>query len=256
MGNRLQNHRFTAFGRSHDKRALAFADRRNQIDYALGKRGFIHLQRKTFVGVQRSQVFKQRAVVNFIGIHPVYFLHLQHGEIAFVVFGRADEAFNRVAFAKAETFDLGRRNVNIFRAGQVVVFFRAQETETVGQNFKHAAAVHGTVLFGLYGHNAADEFLFAQAGNIFDIVIDGQFGQFLHAEFIQFARVHRFGPVGTGGRGLRAGGTVLHPGNRAAFRHGTGSFRLRRFGGGRFGRFGFFGRFNGFFLHGVFFHNK
>ncbi len=90
MGDGLQNHRFTAFGRRDDQRALAFADGRYQINHALGKRGFVNFQRKTFVGVKRGEVFKKRAVVYFVGIQTVYFLHLEHGEKTFVVFGRAD----------------------------------------------------------------------------------------------------------------------------------------------------------------------
>ena len=54
IGNSLHNHRFTRFGGGYNQRALAFADRRNHIYYALGVRGAVNFQREALVGVERG----------------------------------------------------------------------------------------------------------------------------------------------------------------------------------------------------------
>src|SRR5207248_3558251 len=53
---------------------------------------------------------------------------------------RADMPINGIAGAQAEPADLRGRDIDVVRAGQIIRFRRAQETEAIGEHFDHAFA--------------------------------------------------------------------------------------------------------------------
>jgi len=71
VGDLLQDGRFSCFGRRDDQAALALADRSHQVDHARGEREAVGLEVETFEREDRRQLFKARAVLGFLGIHPV-----------------------------------------------------------------------------------------------------------------------------------------------------------------------------------------
>jgi hypothetical protein len=74
-----------------------------------------------------------------------------------------------VAGAEVEFADLRGRDVDIVRAGEVVVFRRAEESESVGEAFQNAFGKDQAVLFGLCAQYLKDQFLLAhpaRAGNV------------------------------------------------------------------------------------------
>lgn len=66
---------------------------------------------------------------------------------AHAVLGRADLAFNRIAGAQAEFFNLRWGHVNIVGTWQIIRFRRAQKSETVLQNFQNALAENRDIVF-------------------------------------------------------------------------------------------------------------
>ena len=90
-------------------------------------------------------------------------LDLDQGEIFFAFMRRTHLAADGVAGLEIEFADLRRRNVNIVRAGQIVVIGRAQEAVTVGQDFQHAFGKNVAFFFALRLQNLEDKVLLAQA---------------------------------------------------------------------------------------------
>ncbi len=160
--DRLQQHRFAGARRGDDQSALTLADRREQIHHAarvVVARGF-HLQ--PLVRIQRRQVVEENLIAGFLRRFKVDRVHLDQREVAFAFFGRTNLSADRVAGAQIEAADLRRRDVDIIRAGQIIVLGRAQEPESVGQAFQHALGEYQAALFGLGLQDLEDQLLLAQ----------------------------------------------------------------------------------------------
>ena len=143
MRDVLQQHGLAGSRRRHDQGALAFADRRYDIDDARGKillgRIFVfHAQ--PLVRVERREIVEVDLVARFLGILKVDGVDLEQREIALAFLRASDLALDRVAGAQTESANLRRRDVDVVGAGQVVCFRRAQEAEAVLQNFDNAFA--------------------------------------------------------------------------------------------------------------------
>ena len=194
VGERLQHHGFSGARRRDDQSALPLADRAQQVQHAPGKifaRRF-HLQAPR--RVQRRQVVKEDLVARDFGILEIDRFDFNQGEVALAVLGRADLAGDGVAGAQIEFADLRRRNVNIVRAGQVIVFRRAQKAEAVGQAFQHALGKDQTVLLRLGAEDLEDQLLLAHAAGARDSQILGDFRQIRDVFLFQFRKTntHRF----------------------------------------------------------------
>ena len=143
VGDVLEQHGLAGARRRHDQRALAFADRRDDVDDAggeilLGRILEFHLQ--PLVGIERRQIVEVDLVAGFLRVLEVERIDLEQGEVAFAFFGAADMAVDGVAGAQPEAADLRGRDVNIVGPRQIVRLWRAQEAKTVRQNFDHAFA--------------------------------------------------------------------------------------------------------------------
>ena len=113
--------------------------------------------------IERRQVVEENFVARDFRVLEVDRFDFDQREVALAVFRRADLAGDGVAGAQIELADLRRRDVDVVRARQVVVFRRAQEAEAVGQAFQHAFGEDQAVLFGLGAEDLEDQLLLAHA---------------------------------------------------------------------------------------------
>ena len=108
MGNILKHHGFARPWRRDDQAALAFALRTDQINDT-GRHVFIVqliFHSDLFVRMQRGQVIEINPVSDVFGIREIDFENFCQCEIFFTVLWGADFAFDRIAGAQAEFFDL------------------------------------------------------------------------------------------------------------------------------------------------------
>src|SRR5262245_47409623 len=121
VGNILQQNGFAGARRRNDQRALALADRGDDIDdpgreILLGWILILHLE--PFVGIERGQVVKIDLVARLLRILEIDCVDLEQSEIALALFWRADMAFNCVSGAQAESANLAWRNINVVRRSE------------------------------------------------------------------------------------------------------------------------------------------
>ena len=177
-GDVLQHHRLAGARRRDDQRALALADRRDQVDHprrvvlarALRDRlEVLHFHLQPLIGIERRQVVEVDAVAHGFRRLEIDRVDLQQREIALAVLRRADLAFDRVAGAQAEAAHLAGADIDVVRAGQVVGFRAAQEAEAVGQDFERAFAVDGLVVLGEVLQDREHHVLLAQGRRVLDL---------------------------------------------------------------------------------------
>ena len=113
--------------------------------------------------VERRQVVEEGLVARLLGRLEVDRLDLEQGEVALGVLGRPHLAGDGVAGAQVEAPDLGRRDVDVVGARQVVVVGRAQEAEAVGQHLEHALGEDEPVPLRLPLQDLEDQLLLAEA---------------------------------------------------------------------------------------------
>ena len=101
---------------------------------------------------------------------------LDQGEVAFTFFRRTHLAGNRVAGAEIESADLRRRDVDVVRPREVVVFGRAQKSEAVRQTLQHAFGEDQAALLRLRLQHGKNQILLAHAGGVFHAQVLGQLG--------------------------------------------------------------------------------
>ena len=184
------------------------------------------------VGIERRQVVEEDLVARFLGRLEVDGVDFDQREVALAFFRRADLAGDGVAGAQIEAADLRRRDVDVVRAGQIVVLGRAQEAESVGQAFQHAFREDEAALFRLRLQDLEDQLLLAQAGGAGDVHVLGDLVELLDAHILELDQVERRG-------------AVLAPWAAPDLRRCAGPERRRGLGGHiggrarrRFGRFG------------------
>src|SRR5439155_6885671 len=76
-----------------------------------------------------------------------------------------------------ELANLRWRNIDVVRAGQIVVLGRAQKTKTIRQGLQHTLGKDEPALFGLRGQNLVNQFLLAHSGSGRDVHGLGDLGQ-------------------------------------------------------------------------------
>ena len=88
LGDRLQHHGLAGERRGDDKSALAFADRRDQIDDAGGQVLVIVFELDALFGIERRQVVEQDLVARLFGVLVVDRFDLEQREVSLAFFGR------------------------------------------------------------------------------------------------------------------------------------------------------------------------
>src|SRR5690606_6130089 len=89
---------------------------------------------------QRGQVLEQDLVLRRLRRLAIDRGDLVEREVALAVLRRTDLADDVVTRAQVETADLRGRDVDVVRTGEIARVGRAQEAESVGQDFEHAFA--------------------------------------------------------------------------------------------------------------------
>ena len=166
-------------------------------------------------GIERRQVVEEDLVARLLRLLVVDRLDLEQGEVALAFLRRADLAGDDVAGAQVEAADLARRDVDVVRAGQVVVVGGAQKAEAVGQDLEHAFAVDEAVLLGLRAEDGEDQLLLAHVGGALDVEVLGDLRQLADLLFLERLEVEgalfgrrlfdRFGRRRLGARRRRCG---------------------------------------------------
>ena len=177
VGDVLQQHRLAGARRRHDQRALAFADRRNDVDDAsreilLGRILEFHLQ--PLVGIERRQIVEIDLVACLFRILEVERIHLEQSEVAFAFLRAADMPVDGIAGAQSEAADLRRRYIDIVRTRQVIRLRRAQEAEAVRQHFDDAFADNVGFTRGELLEDTEHQLLLAHRAGILDLKFFGE----------------------------------------------------------------------------------
>ena len=177
----LQHHGLAGFRRGHQQAALAFADRRDDVDDAAGDvflGADVALQRHLLRREQRRQVFEQDLVLGIFRRLAVDLVHLDQGNVTFAFLGGADLALDRIAGMQVEAANLARADVNVVRPGEVRGVRRAQEAEAVRQYFQRAFAENAFAFFRLVLQQGENQVLLAHAVGVVDLVGGCHFHQF------------------------------------------------------------------------------
>ena len=181
MRDVLQQHGLAGARRRDDQRALAFADRRDDVDDAggevlLGRILVLHAQ--PLVGIERRQVVEIDLVARLLRVFEIDRVDLEQREVALAFFRRADMAFDGVAGAQAEAADLRGRDVDVVRARQIVRFRRAQEAEAVGEHFDDAFADDVDFAIGELLEDREHQLLLAHGAGVLDLLLFGEGQEF------------------------------------------------------------------------------
>ena len=128
-------------------------------------------------GIERRQVVEEDFVARDFGIFKVDGFDFDQREVTLAILGRTHLAGDGVAGAEIELADLRRRNVNVVRAGEVVVFRRAEKSESVGETFEDAFGEDQTIFLRLGAEDLEDQLLFAHAAGAGDIQFLGDLGE-------------------------------------------------------------------------------
>ena len=203
----LQQYGLAGARRRHDQRALAFANRCDDVDDArreilLGRIFEFHLQ--PLVGIERRQIVEVDLVARLLGVFEVQRIDLEQRKIPLALLWAADVAVDRVAGAKSEPPDLRGRNVDVVRTGQVVRFRRAQKAEAVRQHLHHALTDNIGLAGGELLQDAEHQLLFAHGRGILDLELFGKRDQLSRAlcfEFLEFHFPHAGISYGNGASG-------------------------------------------------------
>ncbi len=190
----LQHHGLAGARRRHDQGALALAERRDQVDDAGGDvldGAALAFELETLVRVERRQVVEIDAVAHLVGRREIDVVDLEQREIALAVLGRADLALDGIAGAQAEAAHLGRADVDVVGAGQIVGLGRAQEAEAVLQDLEHAVAEDGGVVFRQLLEDGEHHVLPPQARGVFDFQFFGVSEKLGRGFLLEFLEIHR-----------------------------------------------------------------
>jgi len=160
--------------------------------------------------IERGQVVEVDLVTDVVRVLEIDLIDLDQGEVALAVTGRADGAVDAVAGAQAEATDLGRRDIDVVGAGQIVGLRAAQVAEAVGQHLERAAAGNLGALFGQGLEDGEHHVLLAHGVRVLDLQAFGEGQEVGGGFFLQLLQRHARHAIGGGllrgvGGGLSGG---------------------------------------------------
>ena len=129
-------------------------------------------------------------LTRLLGLFEIDRVDLEQREVALAFLRAADMTVDRVAGAQAEAADLRRRDVDVIRAGQVVVIGGAQEAEAVGQGLEDAVAVDFTFVGCGVLQEREDEVLASHAADAFDVQLRAHMNELAHLLALQLCQIH------------------------------------------------------------------
>ena len=128
--------------------------------------------------MQRREIFKENLLLGLFGRLIVDGLYFQQRKVALGILGRADQSCNGIAGAKPKPANLARGNINVVRARKIGTARRAQEAESILQNFNNTFALDLLAAFCLRLKNGKDLILLAQTGNVIQLERSGDLCKF------------------------------------------------------------------------------
>jgi hypothetical protein len=177
VGDVLQHHRLAGARRRDDQRALAFAERRDQVDdpsrQILAAR-ILEFELELLFRIERGQVVEIDALAHPLRIVEIDAGDLEQREITLAVARRADLALDGVAGAQPEAPHLARADIDVVGSRQVIRLGRAQEAEPVRHHFQHAVARDRHLIFGELLQDREQHVLLAQGGSVLDFEFLGK----------------------------------------------------------------------------------
>jgi len=137
------------------------------------------------------QVVEEDALADPFRVVEIDRQDLDEGEVVFVILGGPDLAGDGVAGGHAEALDLGWRDVNVVRSGEIVVVGVAQEAIAVLQYLQHALGEDEAALLRLRLHDLEDQLLLAQRGVAGDAERLGRCDQRLVVHLVKRVEIDR-----------------------------------------------------------------
>ena len=189
LAMRLQDHRLARAGGGHDEGALALAERAEEVHDAGGELVRGRLEPDPPLRVERGQVVEEDLLLRAVGRLEVDRVHLDEGEVALVLLGRADLAADRVPGAQVELADLRGRDVDVVRPRQVAVLGGAQEAEAVGQDLEDALGEDEPFLLRLRAQDLEHQLLLLHRGGAGDLQRLGHLDELLDAHLLEHGEV-------------------------------------------------------------------
>src|SRR5262249_7275451 len=140
--------------------------------------------------IERREVVEQRLVARLLGRLEVDRLDLQQREVPLGVLRWAHLTGDRVAGAQVEPPDLGRRHVNVVRAGEVIVVRRSQEAESVRKDLQHAFREDETIALRLALQDLEDQLLLAEPAEPLNTELLGHVVQVGDGLVLELRQIH------------------------------------------------------------------
>ena len=191
VGDFLHQHRFACAWRRDNQAACAFANRADQIQNARAQFVRRRFQDEPLVRKQRREIFKKRFFLRLVRVFTVHRLDFQQREKFFLFLRRTDLAGDQIAGLQIKPADLRRRNVNVFRARQVIKTLRPQKTEAFRQHFNDALGKQHARALGIFLEDVKNNLVLAHRAEIFHTIITRHRIQIAHLHRLKFGNVHR-----------------------------------------------------------------
>ncbi len=177
----LQQHGFAGARRRDDQRALAHADRRDDVDDAarhILAGGILDFEFQPPIRVERRQIVEGHFVPGLLGILEIDGVALQQREITLALLGAANHPLDGVAGAQRQAADLARADIDVVGAGQIIGVGRTQEGESVLQNLDDALADDLHIAARKLLEDGEHQLLLAHDGGVLDLLLLGENEQF------------------------------------------------------------------------------
>ena len=156
-------------------------------------------------------------VLRLVRVFLVHRLDFEQREETLLFFGRPDLARDQVAGLQVKPANLGGRDIDVLRAGEVIEALGAQEAEAFGQDFQHALREEHPGALGILLEDVEDHLVLAHRAEVLDAQLARHLVQLGHGHRLQLGDVDR------------RGGDAVFVLLRGGF--GLGLFRLGRFYG-------------------------
>ncbi|GBC78376.1 hypothetical protein HRbin08_01867 [bacterium HR08] len=192
----LQEHRLARARWGDDQSPLPFPDGRQQVQDARGEIPRSHLHPNALAGIEGGEVIEGDSLPVPLRRFVIDRLHLDEREIPLAIARRAHLPGDDVTRAQVKTPDLRGRDVHVLGTGQIAVFGRAQEPESLREAFEHPLDEEQTIALGLRAQDPDDQLLFAEMHRVHDPQIMRDPREPRQAQLPQFAHLqcHRSPP--------------------------------------------------------------
>ncbi len=177
-GDILQEHGLAGARRRNDQGALALADRGDDVDdparpVLLGGVLAFHLQ--PLLGIKRGEIVEMDLLPGLFRLLEIDPVDICEGKIALIVLRGLDRALDRVAGPDIRLLQDFGADIDVIGPRKVIRLRRAQEAETVAQDFEHALSGDLDLAIGQLLKDGEQHVLGAHRGGVLDFELLGIF---------------------------------------------------------------------------------